>query len=130
MADIASQGSILINASGVLKELVKIKEADIKDGGKTEVVTALGVSRGAGFRRSQGGFELDLVNYRQVGKTPEVDWQRLLRTQETFTVIFQDEGNGERVSYTSRVSKIDSKRNPEGVFEDTLNIVATQDFHT
>lgn len=133
MADIASQGQIFINSgagNGALKQLLKVKNFDAKDNGATEVVMAIGVNRGAGFRRKQGGFEIDMTVYREVSKTPEYDWYEALRVQRTITITTQDEGNGQRRAYTCRVSKIDPKKDAEGNFEDTVSLACTQAYET
>jgi hypothetical protein len=128
MADIASQGEVSVNIQGAgaaLKQLLKVKSLDIKDGRSTEVVMAIGVQRGAGFRRKQGGFEIDMISYRQVGRVPEVDWFKVNEAYSTFTLVTQDEGSAFRYAYTTKISKIDTKMDAEGNFEDTITLVCT-----
>lgn len=125
MADVASQGEIFVNiagAGGALKKLEKVKTLDIKDGRSTEVVMAIGVKRGAGFKRKQGGFEIEMVTYRQAGTSPEVDWFKVNEAERTFTLTTQDEFDGFRYAYVVRVSKIDTKEDAEGTFEDTVTL--------
>lgn len=125
MSEVASQGDIFVNIQGqgsALKKLLKIKSIDIKDGRSTEVVMAIGVSRGAGFRRKQGGFMIDMSSYRQMGRQPEVDWFLVNESYATFTIVTQDEGNSFREAYTCRVSKIDTKKDAEGNFEDSIEL--------
>jgi len=129
MADFVSQGKIFVDISGpaaVSRQLMTAKSLDIKDGRSTEVVLAIGVSGGAGFRNKEGGFELDLTVTRTVGKAPEVDWYMVKRSRSNVTLTTQDEDNGRRQSYTARVSKIDTKIDESGVHEDTITLVATQ----
>lgn len=127
MSDIASQGEIFVNIAGVgaLKQLERCKSMDIKDGRSTEVVMAIGVRRGAGFRRKQGGFEIDLEIFEEEGKSPEVDWYKVNESEATFTITTVDEADGYRYAYTSRVSKIDRKKDAEGNFMQTVSLVCT-----
>lgn len=128
MADIVSQGTIWVNIAGVgsLKQLQRVKSIDIKDGRSTEVVMAIGVKRGAGFRRKQGGFEIDMEIYEEEGKQPEVDWYLVNDNEDTFAITTQDEDDSWRYAYTSQVSKIDRKKDAEGNFMQTVTLVCTQ----
>src|SRR5512139_1825553 len=129
MSEVASQGEIFVNIAGqgaALKKLEKIKNVDIKDGRKTEVVMAIGVQRGAGFRRKQGGFEIEMMGYRQAGRKPEVDWFLVNESYATFTIVTQDEGGGFRYAYTVKVSNVDSKMDAEGNFEDQIMLACTR----
>jgi len=128
MSEVASQGEILVNIAGTggaLKKLERVKSLDIKDGRSTEVVMAIGVRRGAGFRRKQGGFMIDMTSYRQIGRVPEVDWFKVNEAEATFTLTTVMEGGGFRESYVCRVSKIDTKMDAEGNFEDSIELAAT-----
>lgn len=131
MADFVSQGKIFVDMGGpgaVSRLLKTVKSLDVKDGRSTEVVMAIGVSGGAGFRDKEGGFEIDLTCYREVGATPEIDWYAAKRNRNTITLTTQDESNGRRQAYTTRVSKIDTKKDEAGVHEDTVTLVATQQY--
>jgi hypothetical protein len=125
MSDIASQGTVSVNIAGAaLKVLERCKQLDIKDGRTTEVVMALGVQRGAGWRRKQGGFEIDAEIYEEMGKVPEVDWHAVNDSYATFHIITQDEGDGFEYDYTVKVSKVDRKKDAEGNFMQTVTMVA------
>ena len=129
MADVASQAEIFVTIAGqgaALKKLERVKSIDIKDNRSTEVVMAVGVQRGAGFRRKQGGFEMDMDVYDEVGRQPEVDWDRVNDSRATFTIVTQSEGNGFRYSYVCQVSKVDRKFDDEGNNMKTVSVVATQ----
>lgn len=129
MSDIASQGTVSVNIAGpgaALKDLERCKSIDIKDGRTTEVVMALGVQRGAGFRRKQGGFEIDMEIYEEIGRAPEVDWYKVNDSYVTFHLITQDEGDSYRYDYTSKVSKIDRKKDAEGNLMQTVTVVVAQ----
>jgi hypothetical protein len=128
MADVASQGEISVNIGGsgaALKVLHRCKSIDIKDGRTTEVVMAIGVQRGAGFRRKQGGFEIDMEIYEEMGRVPEVDWYKVNDAYSTFHLITQDEGDGYRYDYTCKVSKIDRKKDSEGQFMQTVSLAVS-----
>lgn len=127
MPEVVSQAKIFVNIGppiSALKQLLKAKSLDVKDGRSTEVVMAVGVQGGAGFRDKEGGFEIDMTIYREDGTAPEVDWYAVKRARVTFTLTTQDEGNGRRQSYTCRVSKIDTKKDEAGTHEDTVTLVA------
>lgn len=122
-SDIASQGEVSVNIAGAgLKVLERVRSLDIKDGRTTEVVMAIGVNRGAGWRRKQGGFEIDMEVYDEVGKSPEVDWHKVNDSYATFGLTTQDEGDSFRYTYTSKVSKIDRKKDAEGNFMQTVTL--------
>jgi hypothetical protein len=128
MADVASQGTVAVNIAGAgaaLKVLERCKSLDIKDGRSTEVVMAVGVQRGAGWRRKQGGFEIDMEIYEEIGREPEVDWHKVNESYATFHLITQDEGDGFEYDYTSKVSKIDRKKDAEGNFMQTVALSCT-----
>jgi len=128
MADIASQGTVSVNIAGpgaALKDLERCKSIDIKDGRSTEVVMALGVQRGAGFRRKQGGFEIDMEIYEEIGRQPEVDWHKVNDSYVTFHLVTQDEGDSYRYDYTCKVSKIDRKKDAEGNLMQTVSLAVS-----
>jgi hypothetical protein len=127
--DIASQGEIFINVAGpgsALKKLERVKSIDIKDDRTTEVCMAVGVLRGAGFKRKQGGFSIDMEVYETVGRNPEVDWYLVNNSYSTFTIVTQAEGSGWRYAYTSKVSKVDVKFVTDDAVMMTVALVCTQ----
>lgn len=129
MSDIASQGEIFVNIAGAgsaLKKLERVKSIDIKDGRTTEVVMAVGVLRGAGFRRKQGGFEVDMEVYAEIGRKPEVDWYAVNNSYATYTMVTQLEGGGYRYAYLSKVSKVDDKIDAEGNAMQNVTTVCSQ----
>jgi hypothetical protein len=124
-----SDGKIFLDAPapiGFSGQLLTVKSIDVKDNQSREVVTTIGVKRGAGTRKKKGGFEIDLTEFRTIGADPEVDWD-LANDQDVFmTLTTQDEGGGRRRAYTIQVSKTDSKTDDQGMCEDTITLVATQ----
>jgi hypothetical protein len=121
----AALGNILASAGGS-RQLTKVKSADVKDDRDVEVVMAVGVEQGAGFRDKQGGGEISLQVYRETTKTPETDWRKLKTDRKVFTFTIADEGNGLRESFTCRVAKVDSKDDEAGVHEDTVTLKFTK----
>lgn len=117
IAGVPAGGSVLLK---------KCKKMSVKDGSSVDVTTSIGIFGGSGFRDKQGGLEIELVIYREIGRLPEVNWYAIKQARVTFTLTTQDEFNGRRESFTCRVSKIDSEKDPEGVHEDTVTLAATQ----
>jgi hypothetical protein len=131
MPNFVSQGKIFVDIPGpeaVSRQLLTCKKFDAKPQGSREVVTTVGVEGGAGFRKKQGGFEIDMTLVRETGQNPEVDWYLTNQLNKVFTITTQDEGNGVRQSYTCMVSKIDSSMDDQGAYEDTVTLVATQSY--
>lgn len=136
MGELVSQTKFFIDyssasASGALtgaasRLLTKVKSADIKDDRDVEVVMAVGVDQGAGFRDKQGGGEISLTVYRETGPNPETDWRKLKTDRKTLTFIIVDEHLGQRESFTCRVAKIDSKDDEGGTHEDTVTLKYTK----
>lgn len=129
MAEQVSQSRIYIDIGGTggqAQLLKQVQSMDIKDGRSTEVTVTIGGFKG--FRRKEGGFELTLECYREVGTRPEVNWRGLKASKRIFTLIEQDEDNGERMSWRCQVSKIDHKSDSDGNHMDTVAIAATDEF--
>jgi hypothetical protein len=125
-----SQGKIFIDMPGprgASKQLLTVKKFDVKDNASREVVTTVGVNRGAGTRKKQGGLTITMTCIRTVGQVPEVDWDYANDTDKFFTISTEDEGNGRKKSYLfCQVSKTDTSKDPEGVHEDEIEIVSLQ----
>lgn len=119
-------GATIGGAAGLSRRSTKIKSADVKDDRDVEVVMAVGVEQGAGFRDKQGGGEISLVVYRETGPNPETDWRAFKRDRKIFTFTIQDESAGQRESFTCRVAKIDSKDDEAGTHEDTVTLKYTK----
>jgi hypothetical protein len=123
-----SQGKILIDMPGPrgkAGQLLTIKKFDAKPMGSREVVTTIGVNDGAGKRKKQGGWSITMTQIRTTGQAPEVDWEYARITDKDFTISTEDEGNGRKESYLfCSVSKVDTTKDPEGVHEDEIEIVA------
>jgi hypothetical protein len=114
------------STAGSSKLLTKCKSADVKDDRDVEVVLAVGVDQGAGFRDKNGGGEITLSIYRETGKTPEADWRGWKADRKVITFTIQDENNGQRESFRCRVAKIDSKDDESGSHEDTVTLKYTK----
>lgn len=129
MPNFVSQGKIFVDIPGpgaVSRQLLTCKKFDAKPQGSREVITAIGVEGGAGWRKKQGGVEIDMTLVRETGQAPEVDWYATDRLNKVFTLTTQDEGNGRRQAYLCMVSKIDTTKDDAGVHEDTVTLVATR----
>ena len=136
MGEFVSQTKFFIDfgaasASGALtggasRLLTKVKKADVKSDADVEVLMAVGVDQGAGFRDKQGGGEISLTVYRETGKVPEVNWRQVKADRKTFTFTIQDEQNGLRESFTCRVAKIDSGDDEAGSHEDSVSLKFTK----
>lgn len=129
MADQVSQSKIFIDIGGTggsSRLLKQVESMDIKDGRSTEVTVTIGGFKG--FKRKEGGREIDLAVYHEIGKSPEVNWRALKRAARTFTITQQDEFSGMREAFTCQVSKIDSKSDKDGMHQDTVSLAATEAF--
>ncbi|MGE0547616.1 MAG: hypothetical protein AB7O24_04260 [Kofleriaceae bacterium] len=124
MGEINSQGKIYIDYSGGSYQLMRVKSLDDDDESSTEVVTAAGVEGGAGHRDKPGGVKITLEVYRE-SPNPEVDWRRLKRTKERFSLTTQDDNGGLREQYQGvRVSTVKKKLDDQGENMDTVELVA------
>src|SRR4051812_23755997 len=129
MTDQVSQSKIFIDVGGTggsSRLLEQIESMDVKDGRSTEVTVTIGGFKG--FKRKEGGFEIDLSVYHEIGKNPEVNWRALKRAARTFTLTQQDEFSGMREVFTCQVSKVDSKSDKDGMHQDTVTLAATYAF--
>lgn len=122
MGDVVSRKKLFINYSGGNYQLKRVKSGSVTHEGSTDVVLAMGVQGGAGFRDKEGGGEISLEVYRETGN-PEVNWRRLRTSREVFSLVTQDE-DGMREQYRScRVAGIpDSKFGDDGEIMDTVKI--------
>lgn len=109
---------------GASKQLLSVTKLDAKAGGKREIIVTLGVLGGAGWRKTQGGFMLDLTMVRLTSVAPEVDFDFANDTNKIFTLTTQDELGGRRQSYTCMVSKTDSSFADDGKIEDSVELAA------
>lgn len=126
MGDIVSHKSINIDYSGGNFQLKRVKSGSVSYDSTTEVVVALGVSGGAGFRDKEGGGKINLEVYRETGN-PEVDYRKLFVTKEVFAMTFQDLNGAREQCRSCRVGKIpDGKFDENGDIMDTVEIVFLQ----
>lgn len=128
MGEVLSQTKLFIDYGGTaaspgggavwLDRVTSFKDTDERS---VEVVKAIGVSGGAGYRRKPGGGTLALTELRQ-GK-PQVDWRRLLRDRKLFMIMAQDEDGGPRQKwFRCTVSKVDRSASDEGEHTDEIEI--------
>jgi len=120
MGEIVSQATISIDFPEGSVELSRVKSFEVTDERELEVVKAVGVEGGAGFREQTGGGEIKLDVYREDGDEPEVDYRALQRERASFTVTVQDR-NGAREQYLStRVSNVGRSGDETGNHMDSV----------
>lgn len=128
-ANFVSQGKVKVDLPGprgANKQLLTVKKVDVKEGGSKEVITTIGVTNGAGWRKKQGGFMITLSCVRTKGQVPEVDWDFHKDNDSVGTLTLEDEGNGRIRNYLFQVSKTDSSQDDQGAFEDEIELAAIQ----
>lgn len=121
--DIVSKSSISIDFSGGNFKLKRVEKATVKHDSTTDVVLAIGVSGGAGYRDKEGGGELTFEFYPETGD-PEVDYWALFRSREQFAVVIQDKPTGRRAQYRSCrvVSPPEESKQADGTNMNTVGI--------
>jgi len=121
MGDIVSQAKFFIDAPFGNFQLTKVKSADVNDEKDAEIVMAVGVSGGAGFRYKEGGGEITLDVYREQGK-PEVDWRKAQRQKVRMAFTMQDTG-GQRDQFQGViVAQVTRKSDDAGSHMDTVKL--------
>lgn len=125
MGDNSSKTYIYIDSrTAGNKQLTKVKSIDTDEESDLTVTTSVGVDEGSGFQEKPGGYSLTLEVYREDSK-PEVDWAKLKRLKERFSITLQDEGDGQRVQYQAvRVAKVSRKGDDQGSNMDTIKLMA------
>jgi hypothetical protein len=119
MGDFVSQSKFFIDGPFGNFQLVRVKSADVKSDKEVEVLTAVGVDGGAGYRRKTGGGEITLEVYREQG-TPEVDYRAHENLGTLFAFTIQDIG-GQRETYLScTVANVGRKDDDAGSHMDTV----------
>lgn len=127
MGDVVSQAKFFIDfsngdgSSAGNLQLTRCKTADVSDERETEVVKAIGVTGGAGYRRQEGGGELSLEVYRET-LSPEVRWRRIRDDKTIFTFTMQDEDGIREAFYGCTVSNVARKDDDSGSHMDTVKI--------
>lgn len=126
MGEVVSQSYLFIDSpSQGNKKLVRVKTFTPKDDRDVEIVTAIGVDTGAGFRDKPGGGEVQLEVYREMGK-PEVDYEYVQDVKEIFALTRQDVG-GRRFQYQGcRVAKIEDASDNEGSHMKSVTVKYTR----
>lgn len=110
------------SSPGSSRKLERVDKIKVKDDSGVEIVLALGVFQGAGFREKQGGGTISLMSYCQVSKTPEVNWHKVKLEKKIVTFTIQFEGNGLRHNFTCRVSKAEPGADTGGVVEEEVEL--------
>lgn len=113
MGDIASYAKFFVDGPFGNFQLTKVDTGDFDDDRDVTIVAAVGVKQGAGAQFKEGGGEIKLEVYREVG-TPEMDYLDLLdkRTSFAFTRSIT---NGQRHQFLAvYVAKVSEKINADG----------------
>jgi hypothetical protein len=123
MGDTSSKAKIFIDSRTAGNfQLFRVKSFDVEADEDLEVVKAVGVDGGAGFRDTTGGGGITLEVYRETGD-PEVNWRILRKLKEKFSITIADEDNGIREQYQAcRVAKVTRKGDDSGSNMDTVSI--------
>ena len=122
-----SQAKIFLDLpgpKGFAGQLLTVTKIDVKEDGSVDVVTTVGVNEGAGWRKKQGGYKITMTIVRTIGTNPEVDWIYAKLTDKIGTLSTEDEGNGQKLSYLFRVSKVDPGSDNQGVHESEVELAA------
>lgn len=128
MGEILSQTKIFVDfgatpggSGGGAIWLQRVSSLKVTDDRSVDVVKAIGVKGGAGFRRKSGGGTLMLTENRQ--DDPQVDWRKLKSDEKIFMMMAQDENGGPREKWFScTVSKVDRSASDEGEHTDEIEI--------
>lgn len=91
-ADIVSQSKFFIDGPFGSFQLQRVKSADVDDEKDAEVVMAVGVTGGAGYRFKEGGGSIKLEVYREQSNSPEMDYRFHQRARTRFAFTIQDVG--------------------------------------
>jgi len=100
--------------------LQRCQNMKVSDDRGVEVKKALGVRRGAGFIRKQGGGTITISEYRQ--DDPQVRWRRLLKDEKIFILALQDDDGVREKWFDCTVSKVDRSDNDDGEHMDEIEI--------
>ena len=115
-------------SSGANRKLERIDKIKVKDDSGVEIVLAMGVLQGAGFRIKQGGGTITFMSYCQVGKKPEVNWHQVKLEKKIVTFTMQIEGGGLRHNFTCMVSKAETGADTGGVIEEEVELAWTKHY--
>ena len=127
MGDVISQSKFFIDfsngdgSSAGNLQLTRCKSADVSDERDVEIVKAVGVSGGAGYRYQEGGGDLTLEVYRET-LNPEVRWRKLQDEKTKFTFTMQDEDGIREAFYGCTVGNVARKSDDSGSHMDTVKL--------
>jgi len=128
MGEINSQTKVFIDfgataggSGGGALLLKRVKSVKVKDERGVEIVKAVGVKGGAGYRRKEGGGTITLEVYRE--DIPEIAWRAVRDDKKIFTWTMQDENDGPRENfYQCTVSTVDRSSDDEGSHMDEIEL--------
>lgn len=123
----ADFGATAGGSAGGAVWLQNVMSMKVTDDRSTDVIKAIGVDGGAGFRRKTGGGTISLTENRVVN--PIVDWRRLRKEGKQFMIMAQDEQGGVREKWLlCMVSKVDRSLSDEGEHQDEIEIKFLQSY--
>lgn len=106
-------------APGAAIWLTHFTNFKVTDERSVEIVKAVGVKGGAGFRRKTGGGSISATETRQ--DVPQVDWRQMRDRETVFMLMAQDENDGMREKWFNvTVSKVDRTMDDESKHEDEI----------
>lgn len=115
-------------STGANRKLERIDKVKVKDDSGVEIVLALGVLQGAGFRIKQGGGTITFMSYCQVSKSPEVNWHQVKLEKKVVVFTMQIEGSGLRHNFLCMVSKAEPGADTGGVVEEEVELAWTKHY--
>lgn len=129
-----SQSKIFVDANatqgGTLGAGVQIRIAsDFEDDpdSDVEVVLAIGVEGGAGFRHKTGGGTITFTENRT--DQPPVNWRKWKRDKKMFAISAQDENAGQRQQWLPVVvAKVGRSMDAEGKHQDKITLKYLQSY--
>ena len=116
-------------SGGAALFLNRISQLKVTDERSVEILKAIGVNGGAGFRYKTGGGTIMVTEYRQ-GK-PQVNWRQMRNDRKQFMLMMQDEDGGVREKFMRcTVSKVDRSASDEGEHTDEVEIKFLESYNT
>ena len=115
-----------VGSGGGSIQVMEAENMSVTDEKVVEIIKAIGIKGGAGFRRKTGGLSTVITVNR--AKNPSVKWRQVQRDEKVFTVSIQDENNGPRHKlFYATVSKVDRDLDAEGKHQDKVTLMVLFD---
>lgn len=125
--NIVSNTKISIDFGGGAFQLGRVNTSDETSDQDAEVIIAMGVPGGAGYRFKNGGGAFSFEIYREEG-LPEVDWVKLQTDRTRITLVLADDA-GRREMYTACVvANVARKDDAQGSHMNTVKVLYLKRF--